>query len=379
MTGPRIDHESVGAIFGRIRGVDVARHYGDPAAAYAEAVDSVAVRDRSHRTRLLVTGRAPVSTLSGVLTGRMPVAPAGAAPAGTEVDPAGPRETGHAEYSAVLSAKGRVIADLRVMWGPDAAEESLWLDVPAPAAQALLEHLKRYVPPRLAAVEDVTADSGLLTVMGPEASVVLAEMLFDDEAVAEALVDLEEGEYIVGGRGGERLVRTGEVDTPAWDVFSSGEGARRLWEGMLERGVAAVGAGVWDTLRVEAGRPAFGQDMDESRLLPEVGIVDRAVDHNKGCYTGQEVVVRIRDRGHVNRELRGLRLGDGPAPAVEAELFYEGDAAGVVTNAVESPRSGPIALAYVRREVPEGGHVAVGRSDGPEATVHQLTSGWARS
>ena len=283
-----------------------------------------------------------------------------------------------AEYSAVLTAKGRVIADLRAMWGTDAAEESLWLDVPAPAAQALLEHLKRYLPPRLAAVEDVTDDAGLLTVMGPEASAVLAEMLFAEDVSAEALVEMEEGEYIVSPRGGERLVRTGEVDTPAWDVFSSGEGVRRLWGGLLERGVVAVGVGVWDTLRVEAGRPAFGQDMDETRLLPEVGLVDRAVDHSKGCYTGQEVIVRIRDRGHVNRELRGLRLGEGPAPTVEAELFYEGDAAGVVTSAVESPRSGRgIALAYVRRQVPEGGQVAVGASDGPQATVHELMPGWA--
>ena len=337
-------------------------------------MSAVAVRDCSHRARLLVTGRAPVSTLSGVLTGRMPIAPV-AAPSGAPEQ----GEKGTAEYSAVLTAKGRVVADLWAMWGPDAVEESLWLEVPAPAVQALLEHLKRYLPPRLAAVEDATGEAGCLTVMGPDAARFLGEMLFGGDASAETLGTLQEGEYLVSPQGGERVVRTEQVDTPAWDVLTSGARARDLWMAMLERGATPVGAGVWDTLRVEAGRPAFGQDMDESRLLPEVGIVDRAVDHGKGCYTGQEIVVRIRDRGHVNRSLRGLRLGDQPAPAVDAELFYEGEAAGVVTSAVESPRcGGGIALAYVRREVPEGGRVEVGRAGGPGATVHTLAPGWAR-
>ena len=145
MSGPsREDHEHAGALFGVVRGVEVARHYGDPAEEYTSAVSGVAMRDRSHRSRLLVTGRAPVDTLSGVLTGRMPRPPAGS-PGGAV--------RGMAEYSVVLTPKGRVLADLRAMWGPSPEEESLFLDVPAPALDPLLAHLRRYVPPRLAAVE----------------------------------------------------------------------------------------------------------------------------------------------------------------------------------------------------------------------------------
>ncbi len=369
MTGlAREDHARAGGSFGQVRGVEVARHYGDPAAEYVSATIAAAVRDRGHRALLLVTGRAPVDTLNGVLAGRMPRPPA---------SPAEGVVRGRAEYSAVLSAKGRVVADARVMWGPVPHEESLWLDVPRPAFEPLLAHLRRYVPPRLAAVEDVSEEAGLLTVMGPGAPALLGELVDSGEGL-DVFKGLKEGDYLTSGDGRERVLRTSDVDTPAWDVFTSKGRSRELWRQFLDQGVAPVGAGVWDTLRVEAGRPAFGQDMDESCILSEVGIVDRAVDHAKGCYTGQEVIVRIRDRGHVNRSLRGLHLGECPAPGSDAEIFHEGAVVGRVTSAVNSPRcGGAIALAYVRREVPPGGAVAAGSEDGPGATVRELAPGWA--
>ena len=99
-----------GAVFGRVRGVEVPRHYGDPAAEYRATREGLAIRDRSHRARLLVRGRAPIAALQGVLTGRMPSAP-GALRKGLVSAPI--------EYSAVLTPKGRMIADLRAMWGPE--------------------------------------------------------------------------------------------------------------------------------------------------------------------------------------------------------------------------------------------------------------------
>ena len=370
MSGPaREDHEAAGALFGHVRGVEVVRHYGDPAGEYAAAVSGVAVRDRSHRCRLLVTGRAPVDTLNGVLTGTMPLPPA--------ASPEGPA-TGRAEYSAVLTPKGRVVADLRAMWGPSPEEESLFLDVPAPALGPLMAHLRRYVPPRLAAVEVVSDDAALLTLLGPGAAAVLQDLLFSSDGAADALEKLGEDEYLVCEEAGDWVLRNQDVETPAWDLFTSKKRSRGLWGRFLDRGVKPVGAGVWDTLRVEAGRPAFGQDMDESMILSEVGIVDRAVDHSKGCYTGQEVIVRIRDRGHVNKTLRGLHLGDGPAPGSEADLFHDGAVVGRVTSAVDSPRyQSGLALGYVRREVLPGGVVAVGSVDGPLASVRELAPGWA--
>ena len=360
------------------------RHYGDPAAEYWAAREGLAIRDRSHRTRLLVLGRAPIAAFQGVITGRMPSAPSLS------------REGlvgGRVEYSAVLTPKGRMVADLRAMWGPDPDEESLFLDIPAAAIEPLLAHLKRYVPPRLATIEDVTAESGLLTVLGPEAPETIAEIVFDSGSRAAEVEGLAEGEFLevredgdrgkggtarsVVGREGVRVARTCDVDVPAWDLFVSAPRLTEMWDGLIEAGATPIGTGAWETLRVEAGRPAYGGDMDESTILSETGLVDRAVDHTKGCYTGQEVVVRIRDRGHVNRSLRGLLLAEGPAPKTGADLFQEDRVVGEVTSVVESPRrKGPIGLGYVHRDVSDGGQVTVGSPTGPPAGIRALGPGW---
>jgi folate-binding protein YgfZ len=293
------------------------------------------------------------------------------------------------EYSAVLTPKGRMIADLRAMWGPDPDEESLLLDVPAAALEPLLAHLKRFVPPRLANIEDVTAHSGLATVLGSEAPETIAEIIFgsashttDVEGLEEdEFLEVQEGEYRNEGvgKGGVRVARICDVDVPAWDVFVSADRFGEVWDRFLEAGAAPIGAGVWDTLRVEAGRPAYGADMDDSTILSETGLVDRAVDHTKGCYTGQEVIVRIRDRGHVNRSLRGLLLAEGPAPKLGVGLFLGDRVVGEITSVVESPsRAGPIGLCYARREVSHGEQVTVGLPAGPSATVCELGPGWTR-
>ena len=342
------------------------RHYGDPAAEYRAAREGLAVRDRSHRVRFLVLGRAPIAALQGVLTGRMPSAPS---------PPQEGLVGGRIEYSAVLTPKGRMIADLRAMWGPDPDKEGLFLDIPAAAIEPLRAHLKRYVPPRLATIEDVTANSGLLTVFGPEAPDTIAEIVFDSGSHAAEVEGLAEGEFLEGG--GVRVARTCDVDVPAWDIFVSAGRLKEMWDSLIEAGAVPIGAGAWETLRVEAGRPAYGEDMDESTILSETGLVDRAVDHTKGCYTGQEVIVRIRDRGHVNRSLRGLLLAEGPAPKTGADLFQEDRVVGEVTSVVESPRrKGPIGLGYVHRDVSDGGQVTVGSPTGPPAGIRALGPGW---
>ncbi len=291
---------------------------------------------------------------------------------------------GRIEYSAVLTPKGRMIADLRVMWGPDPDQEGLFLDVPAAAIDPLMTHLKRYLPPRLATAEDVTADSRLVTVLGPEAPNTIAEVVLGSASTTE-VEDLVEGEFLEvaedsddgAGTSGLRVARTCEVDTPAWDVFVPAGRFTGVWDRLIEAKASPIGAAVWDTLRVEAGRPVYGGDMDESTILSETGLVDRAVDPTKGCYTGQEVIVRIRDRGHVNRSLRGLLFEEGPVPKTGAELFWKDRAVGKITSVVDSPRlSGPIGLGYLHRDVSHGEQVTVGSAAGPPAGVRSLGSGW---
>jgi folate-binding protein YgfZ len=114
-----------------------------------------------------------------------------------------------------------------------------------------------------------------------------------------------------------------------------------------------------ELLRIRAGTPAWGKEIDDRVLPAEAGLTERAVSFTKGCYPGQEPIARLHYRGHANRGLRVLRLPELPAP--ETELSYEGKSVGRITSAAPTG-DGAVALAYVRREVPEDAELAAGHS-----------------
>ena len=113
-----------------------------------------------------------------------------------------------------------------------------------------------------------------------------------------------------------------------------------------------------ELLRIRAGAPAWGKEIDDRVLPAEAGLTERAVSFTKGCYPGQEPIARLHYRGHANRGLRVLRLAEEPEP--DTELVYEGKSVGRITSAARDAE-GVVALAYVRREVPEDAELAVGR------------------
>jgi folate-binding protein YgfZ len=317
--------------------------------------------------------------LSGVLSGAMP----------TPTAPVHGVDTGQATYSAALTPKGRMITDLRVfpLPGPD---EAFLLDVPRAGARGIQEHMARSLPPRLARHADVSEQTGMLTVLGPDAAGLLADLLASEpggpssdrtserealgtRALEERITGLEELGFVRWGP--LTICRTADVAGSAFDVLAGTDDLKAAWESLMRRGARPAGQALWQTLRVEAGRPEFGTDMTEDTLPPEAGIEDRAIDHAKGCYTGQEVIVRIRDRGHVNRHLRGLLFGDSPTPLAGTELFQAGDATvrGTVTSAVASPGFGQtIGLGLIRREVEPPSRLRLGAPDGPPVEVVEL-------
>lgn len=370
------------------------RHFGDPALEYEAATGGVAVLDRSRRGQVVLTGRQPPRMMSGIATGTIP-------------DHA-PDGRGRMPASLVLTPKGRPLASLRIARLEPGEAGALLLDTPAAALAPLLEHFRRSLPPLFARPHDQPAERGVLTLVGPHAARALTRAL--EELADEGLVDpaggegtaplpdadtlegTREGDEVVlavgpdpaasspddGPDPGVRIVRQGDVWPLALDVLGPRPLLDRLRREVEAAGGVPAGRAVWDTLRVEHGRPAFGVDVDEGVLPPEAGLVARTIDHGKGCYTGQEVIVRIRDRGKVNRHLRGLLLGDAPAPRRGTELFVPGKdrSVGEVRSVVQSPRFGQgIALAYVRREVEPGGEVRVGAPDGPSAGVRALSDG----
>lgn len=366
------EHEAAGAIGGMAGSTRVPRHYGDPTSEYGAAVGGVAMADPCSRGRLLVTGRTPGAMLNGILTNRLPPAPA----------PGGPGLwRGESLPAALLTPKGRLISDLRILRDDVGESERFRLDLPAAGTEAVLATFARVLPPRMARVEDVEGRTGLLTLLGPEAPSWLAREALGLRVDASELSEMPEGATLRLGEGEEalHLVRNGEMAAPAWDILADRGTIRALWGRGVATGVRPVGWSVLETLRVEAGRPAFGVDLDDTTIPTEAGLDTRMVDHGKGCYTGQEVIVRIRDRGHVNRHLRGLLLGEGTAPAPGTELFVEGSGrvVGRVTSAVDSPRGGGVlGLGWVRREVDVPGQVRLGSPDGPPVGVRVLPSGF---
>lgn len=311
---------------------------------------------RGDRRLLRVHGRAPVQMLDGIVTSRIPEAPAGQPMAGEAV------------YGTLLTAKGRMVTDVVTVWLGAGEEEGLGLSVAEVAHEAVLAHFRRFLPPRLARCEDLGEGTRLLTVVGPGAGEVIAAVFGDAPADGFMLLD-------GGPLGGGALVARGVRQVPSWDVWVAANALSGVWGDRLrEHGAVPVGAGAWDTLRVEAGFPEFGIDMDDSTIPVEAGLVDVAFDHAKGCYTGQEVIVRIRHRGRVNWHLRALRFGDVAArPGVQ--LFEAGGTKvrGRVTSVADSPRFGQvIGLGYVRREIEPPATLRLGSGEGAEVGVEEL-------
>ncbi|MEX0843231.1 MAG: glycine cleavage T C-terminal barrel domain-containing protein [Gemmatimonadota bacterium] len=341
---------------------------------YRAARGTGAVFERADRVLLAVRGRSPTRMLTGICSGRMPPE---LTDAGSEV------QAGEAPYSTVLTPKGKLVTDLRVLRLGNGEGGGLLLDVPAAGIQRLREHLTKYLPPRFAKLEEPAGSMGILSVTGSEAASILSREVFGLRLGAEELAALPEGgERLIGDpeADGLRVVRNGDVRVPAFDLITDGAALRSLGERFGNLGLVSAGPGTWETFRIEAGRPRFGAELAEDTLPPEAGIHNRAIDDRKGCYTGQEVIVRIRDRGRVNRHLRGLLLGDAPPPEPGTPLFIEGRErqAGEVRSAVTSPGFGQtIALGYVRREAEPPTTARLGSADGPEVQVRALSDeGW---
>ncbi|HET9984071.1 MAG TPA: glycine cleavage T C-terminal barrel domain-containing protein [Longimicrobiales bacterium] len=314
---------------------------------YEAARTGAVVADRAERVFLRAYGRDPVRMLQGLITNDLAGAP-----------------EGRGVYAAFLTPKGRMIADA---WLFRVAGGEALLELDAAAAPGLREHLKRSVPPLFARFEE--APLAALGVYGPRAAEVVRAVL---GAVPPG--DAAEGESVAGTWGGAewRIVRSLETGEPGgYELIGAAESAPGVREALVAAGARPAGPGTLEVLRIEAGRPRWGAELDETVLPLEAGLKERAISTTKGCYTGQEVVIRILHRGHVNRHLRGVLLGDAPAPARGAPLVRpaDGKVVGTVTAACASPRLGQtIALAYVRREVEPGGAVRVG-VDGDEGRV----------
>jgi tRNA-modifying protein YgfZ len=315
---------------------------------YDAVKKTTGMADRSGEARFRVTGPDRITWLQGLLTNDIAALTPG---------------TGC--YAAYLTPQGRMLADVRVLH----LGEELILDVPSVARAAVFERLTTFIIMEDVALEDVTDTLARVALHGPQAADVLSACVGVDAANARALpprlADLPEHASVrtsfERGLGDVIVAGSREVGAFGFDLYCPTAAKPDLLVALRAAGAAEIDDEAWHTLRIEAGRPQFGVDMTSDTIPLEAGIEDRAISFTKGCYVGQEIIIRILHRGHgrVARQLVGLQAewdngGEAAAPVAIAPgtPIHGGDREiGHVTSATYSPAVAHfIAMGYVHRD-----------------------------
>lgn len=326
-----------------VAGHPVVLHHGDPGAEYHALRHSALLVDRTHRGRSLFEGARARETLTGLLT-----------------NDALSLEPGQGQYAAALTPKGKIIADVRVY---ALATDRVLVDIAPRATEGWWAMVRKFVNPRVTPYRDLGPAWQHLGVFGPDARRLVASVTGIDNDALEALPPYALRQAVVEGV--EMIVaRSPELGIEGYDCWTAGpidSISRRLVRG----GATPGGLAAWDIARVENGRPEWGLDIDESTLPQEANFDDwHALSYTKGCYTGQETVARVHFRGHVNRQLRGLRFDLSEPLVLGSQLAdSDGKVLGDVRSSAMSPRLGAIALGMVRCEIAPGS-VLIGRAPG---------------
>ena len=311
---------------------------------YAALRGGAGLIERTDTGRIALTGADRRSYLQGLLT--------------NDIEALTP---GTGCYAAMLTAQGRMITDMRVL----ELGEAVQLDVPRALTTPVYEHLDRFVFSEDVKVEDVTDAYGEVGLYGPQALDVLVNARTEGGAPAALY-----GTTRIRIAGVDaRLVRSDDFGVPGFGILAASADAAAVAAALLDAGAVAVDESDLETVRIESGRPRFGADLDTDIIPLEAGLEARAISRSKGCYVGQEVIVRVQDRGHgkVAKRLVGLTLdGSAAIPVRGAAIEAAGRAIGRVTSAAWSPAlARPIALGYVHRDFVEAGtHVLIGGSAG---------------
>jgi tRNA-modifying protein YgfZ len=288
--------------------------------------EEVGLIDRSERGKLALSGRQAAEMLNGQVSNDIEAL-----------------EPGEGCYAALLTGKGKMLADLRILHTAGFDEE-LWLDAERVALQVVFDALRRGVVGWQAQLHKRTLQQALLSLVGPGAAAAVG--------AEPAWAGVEHANRAAGIGGVAVMIVATDLGV---DVVCAAEDGPRV-RAALE--VPEVPEAAAEVLRVEAGRPRYGIDLDESTIPQEAGLNERAVSFTKGCYIGQETIARLHYRGKPTRHLRGLRLSE---PVVGGTELVSGDrVVGRVGSSVVSPRFGPIGLALVRREVAVGDEVVAG-------------------
>ncbi len=348
-------HLKLGATLGEAAGWEMPLRYGKAESEQAAVRQGIGIADLSHRGRLNVTGDDRIKWLQSVISNDIL-----------------PLKPGQGCYSSFLSHKGKMLTYFRVYM----LAESLILEDVGEIGDATLQALRKFLLYGTKAKMENCAESwGLLLVSGPKAAGLVKAAFGADVSGLPPL------SFITHEIGGQQalLIRTEETGETDLEIMIPADGLVTAWDRLFTAGqpigLKPFGTEAREMLRMEAGLPKAGPDLNEEIVPPEANLEGKAFSLSKGCYPGQEVVARMDTYGSVRRRLVGLALKDPVIPPKGAKLFSGDREVGWVSSAVPSPSvGGVIAFGFPLRDFSKPGTALTVDIDGQrhDATVQPL-------
>jgi len=318
---------------------------------YRALQEGAGLVNRSDRGRLRLSGSDRRAYLQGLLTNDILALTAGSGC-----------------YACLLTAQGRMVSDMYVL----ETGSHILIDLEGFVTGPIAEHLERFIFSEDVEVTNISGSTAQLGVFGPRSAAAVATALNLMSAAAEL-----EAMPVLGNRIVEwnatavTIVRRDDLGVLGFDLVVALEHASALTSALVAAEIIPVDPEVAEVCRVEAGHPVFGRDMTEDTIPLEAGIQDRAISLTKGCYVGQEIIIRVLHRGHgrVARRLVGLTFSpEASVPAAGTPIRSGNRDIGAITSAVLSPAlQRPIAMGYVHRDFVEPGTQVTVLNDGQVA------------
>ena len=322
------------------RGADTVEVFSDPRDEFEALRSSAAVYDLGWRSKLVLTGNDRVRWLNGMITSNVRDLP-----------------VNRGIYSFVLNAQGRILGDLYAF----NRGEYLLVDTDRSQFEALRELFDKFIimdDVELTAIDNKLTGIGLA---GPAANEILADITREHALFANGLELLQVFDATWAINFGYSIARSDFPLVPAYELWLAPEHVGTVWNRLTISGANPVGFEALELLRVAAGIPRYGMDIRDRDLPQETG-QQRALNFNKGCYVGQEIVERIHSRGAVHRMFTGFQFKGEQLPPPGSKIVFEGKEVGDLTSVATVPCAGgqrSIALGYIRREVSPGKTVDV--------------------